>query len=68
MQNTLTSKGLDAARQWYVYEQIKEYCYSEANKDVICPKPTIAKSEVDLTSDVDTNKHKCPSRKQNLLN
>ncbi|CAG2209911.1 unnamed protein product [Mytilus edulis] len=44
MPNTLTSKGLDAARQWYLYEQIREYCYSEANKDVICPKPTIAKS------------------------
>ncbi|CAC5375168.1 unnamed protein product [Mytilus coruscus] len=68
MPNTLTIKGLDAARQWFLYKQIREFCYNDANKDVICPKPTIAKTEVDLTSDVDTNKHKCPSRKQYLLN
>ncbi|CAC5392915.1 unnamed protein product [Mytilus coruscus] len=68
MPNTLTPNGLDAARQWYLYEQIREFCYNDANKDVICPKTTIAKTEVDLTSDVDTNNHKCPSRKQYLLN
>ncbi|CAC5383667.1 unnamed protein product [Mytilus coruscus] len=68
MPNNLTPKGLDAGRQWYLYEQIREFCYNDANKDVICPKLTIAKTEVDLTSDVDTNKNKCPSRKQYLLN
>ncbi|CAC5415430.1 unnamed protein product [Mytilus coruscus] len=68
MPNTLTPNGLDAAIQWYLYEQIREFCYNDANKDVICPKTTIVKTEVDFTSDVDTNKHKCPSRKQYLLN
>ena len=34
--------GLDAQRQWYLYEKIREFC-SEATKNTTCPLPTVPK-------------------------
>ncbi|XP_062606259.1 uncharacterized protein LOC134268076 isoform X1 [Saccostrea cucullata] len=42
-------KGLEPARQWYLYDHIREHCYSETAKECICPKPTVPKKEIDLT-------------------
>ena len=32
--------GLDAARKWYLYDQIRDYC-SEETKDLVCPLPQV---------------------------
>lgn len=32
--------GLDAARQWYLYEQIQQFCGSRLAAELACPKPT----------------------------
>ena len=39
----VTPKGLDAQRQWYLYEQIRPFCHSNLTKDITCPKPTVSK-------------------------
>ena len=36
-------KGLDAQRQWYLYEQVRPFCHSNLAKDLTCPKPTVPK-------------------------
>ena len=33
-------RGLDAARQWYLHDSIREYC-SEETKDIVCPLPHV---------------------------
>ena len=33
-------KGLTAERQWYLFDNIREFCVSAA-KDITCPKPTV---------------------------
>ena len=35
--------GLDAKRQWYLYEQIRPHCSSVLAADLTCPKPTVLK-------------------------
>ena len=35
--------GLDAARQWYLYDQIRQFCGSRLAEDLTCPKPTVPK-------------------------
>jgi hypothetical protein len=47
--NVSIIKGVDPARQWYLYEHIRQHCYSEEAKELTCPKPTIPKKEIDLT-------------------
>ena len=32
-------KGLDAKRQWYLYEKIRPFCTKEENKNKTCPLP-----------------------------
>ena len=39
----LVPQGLDLARQWYLYESIRDYVRSDIAKDVICPRPSITK-------------------------
>ncbi|XP_069108896.1 LOW QUALITY PROTEIN: uncharacterized protein [Argopecten irradians] len=45
----IMSKGLDPSRQWYLYDNIREFVKSESSKNNTCPKPTVPKSEMDLT-------------------
>ena len=40
-------KGLDAKRQWYLYEQIRPFCPTTLQADYTCPKPTVPKPESD---------------------
>ena len=35
-------EGLTLKRCWYLYEEIRNYCFNEANKDLVGPKPSIA--------------------------
>ena len=34
----VTTNGLDVARKWYLYNQIREFC-PESKKDIVCPLP-----------------------------
>jgi len=47
----LTAPGLDSNRQWYLYQQIMQYCRTEAAKDLTCPKPNCPKSAVKTKED-----------------
>ena len=47
----LSGIGLDAARQWHLFENIRESCYSDSSKDLVCPKPVVPKNEIDLTKE-----------------
>ena len=44
----ILAKGLDAQRQWYLYQEVAPYC---SNKET-CPKPTVPKPviKVDIGS------------------
>ena len=39
----ITPTGLDATRQWYLYNEIREYC-SEETQDRVCPLPRVSPS------------------------
>jgi len=38
----ITPSGLSAKRQWYLYDQIREFC-REDSKDLVCPLPEVPK-------------------------
>ena len=38
----LQPAGMDETRQWYLYEQFREFCDDEY-KDITCPKPHVPK-------------------------
>jgi len=40
----IPQKGLDAQRQWYLYQQVAPYCQ---NKEV-CPKPSVPKPVIKM--------------------
>lgn len=42
----IISKGLDAKRQWYLYDEIGQFCSTNISKDLTCPKPLIPRPEV----------------------
>ena len=46
-----SAPGLDLARQWYLFNKIKQYV-DEADKDTLCPKPT-ARQVIPLKRPVD---------------
>ena len=37
---TIPPKGLSAERQWYLFDQIRQFC-PEGTKDIVCPKPSV---------------------------
>ena len=43
MPQHIVSKGLDSARQWYLFEQVRQFCNSNLAKDLTCPKLTVPK-------------------------
>lgn len=61
-------KGLDPARQWYLYEQIRQYCYSDTAKSITCPKPLVPKKEIDLTQETNQTVKAKGGRRKALLN
>ena len=56
MPSELPRKGLDAMRQWYLYQEIRALCYG--NKDITCPKPTVPNPEITIVEHVDKTR-KC---------
>jgi hypothetical protein len=56
MLSELPRKGLDAMRQWYLYQEIQPLCYD--NKDITCPKPTVPKPEITIVKHIDKTR-KC---------
>ena len=41
--DTNIPKGLDASRQWYLYDEIRPYCKNTSETLTSCCKPTCAK-------------------------
>ena len=37
--------GLDAARMWYLYEEVRPYCPARL-MDKVCPRPNVPKSSI----------------------
>lgn len=42
MPTIIPPEGLSSQRQWYLYENIREFCKDEC-KDLVCPKPDVPK-------------------------
>ena len=40
--DVLEPEGLSLTRQWYLYEQIREFC-KDSCRDMVCPKPSACK-------------------------
>lgn len=38
-------RGLDPARQWYLYDNIRQFCSSNLAKDITCPLPSVPRPE-----------------------
>ena len=38
----ISSPGLPAFRQWYLFENIRDFC-TNSTRDITCPKPTVLK-------------------------
>ncbi|XP_062612907.1 uncharacterized protein LOC134274662 isoform X2 [Saccostrea cucullata] len=62
----IPSRGLDLIRQWYLYDNIREFCNSDVAKDVVCPKPIQPKPEINLTNK-ENSRPISTKRKQSLL-
>ena len=39
----ITSPGLSPERAWYFYENVRQHCEGDSNKDNTCPKPSVPK-------------------------
>ena len=35
--------GLTPTRQWYLYNEIRQYC-TDSTKDLVCPLPTVSRT------------------------
>ena len=67
--NVSIIKGFDPARQWYLYDHIRQRCYSEEAKELTCPKPTVPKKEIHLTNQEKENEYRPKGvRKKAFLN
>ena len=61
-------KGMDITRQWYLYDNIREFCTTEEAKDAVCPKPDRPKPKHDFVSKENVSPSKLHAkRKQSLL-
>ena len=58
--DTIIPKGLDAARQWYLYDEIRPYCKNTSETLTSCCKLTCAKPSQRVN--VETDKRKCPKK------
>ena len=58
--DTIIPKGLDAARQWYLYDEIRPYCKSTSETLTSCCKLTCAKPSQRVN--FETDKRKCPKK------
>ena len=56
--DTIIPKGLDAARQWYLYDEIRPYCKNTSETLTSCCKLTCAKPSQRVKCE--TDKRKCP--------
>ena len=55
-------KGLDIQRQWYLYNNIRQFCTSNLSKDLTCPKPTSPISDRSVFSPSNSSSISCKRR------
>ena len=58
--DTIIPKGLDAARQWYLYDEIRPYCKNTSETRTSCCKLTCAKPSQRVNDE--TDRRKCPKK------
>jgi hypothetical protein len=51
-----------------LYEQIRQYCYSDSAKSIACPKPLVPIKEIDLKEETNQTVKAKGGRKKALLN
>ena len=56
--NVSIIKDFDPERQWYLYDHIRQRCYSEEAKELTFPKPTVPKKEIHLTNQEKENEYR----------
>ena len=61
MPEVVKPKGLNATRQWYLYDKIRQYC-SERSRDVTCPLPSVNRPSTPSTTPIGS-----PSRSDAIL-
>ena len=61
--DTVKPKGLNAFRQWYLYEKIRQYC-SERSRDTTCPLPSTCRPATPSTPI--GSRSPSPSREEDL--
>ena len=59
----ITPTGLSAKRQWYLHDQIREFCRDDS-KDLVCPLPTMPKPAADDQGDTSENTDREPAPKR----
>lgn len=43
--NEIIPSGLNAQRQWYLYDKIRQFCSSNLSADLTCPKPVVVRPD-----------------------
>ena len=46
----ISPKGLDAQRQWYLYDHIRQFCSCNLSADLACPMPSVPRQTTNRTS------------------
>ena len=58
--------GLSIERQWYLYEQIREFCTTVEAADTTCPKPSLPKPNSSSSTEVQTTEAETNKKQQRL--
>ena len=67
--NVSIIKDFDPERQWYLYDHIRQRCYSKKTKELTCLKTTVQKKEIYLTNQEKENEYRPKGgRKKAFLN
>jgi hypothetical protein len=56
--NVSIIKDFDPERQWYLYDHIRQRCYSKKTKELTCLKTTVQKKEIYLTNQEKENEYR----------
>lgn len=62
--STIKPCGLDAARQWYLYEHVRQFCQTNLAKDLTCPKPLVLKPRTGRKHNMTDSSKAGPSSKK----
>ena len=61
MPEVLKPAGLSVSRQWYLYDNIRQFC-SEQTRDIVCPLPQTPKGEPQMEAGLSGLQEQCVSQ------